>query len=58
MPRFEDFDFSKDGTVSFAEWQRYLDIQRQEEEAAAAAAAAAASAKSSANSYSYVSALL
>jgi EF hand len=45
MPRFEDFDFSKDGTVSFAEWQRYLDQQRLEDLAATANAAGKSVAK-------------
>lgn len=30
VPRFEDFDVSRDGSVSFGEWQAYLDSQRRD----------------------------
>lgn len=29
IPRFEDFDVDRDGVVTFAEWQYYLDQNRQ-----------------------------
>lgn len=38
LPRFEDFDATRDGTVDFREWQRYLENERQAELRAAEAA--------------------
>ncbi|KAG5193043.1 hypothetical protein JKP88DRAFT_268932 [Tribonema minus] len=40
MPKFEDFDSSRDGSVNFKEWQMYLERQRKEDAAIAAAEAA------------------
>jgi Ca2+-binding EF-hand superfamily protein len=37
FPKFDDFDLNHDGLVTFDEWQKYLQMQKQKEAAEAAA---------------------